>query len=484
MGKKVKILEDSFTQIEKNEAFSLYPLVYLLAIIIRSILQPFPNYQVFLYYNLFYLSVSGLFTIIIKLVTGHHLLTITKTIFTFVLLILIAPLVDVILLGGLETGHIHFLPKVGSAITLGVKLELIVMLTLIYAYVRIKTNSYGKALLTILLTSLVVLIFAFIPWSLAALGIKTAWPTASLQLILILLFGVLALYYYLYNKKGFQAIWHDLELIAIANYSGIFLLGTVLTKHHLSFSNFGLDLGLATSLLAIFSGVIFLRTLNNLTTYEIDQAVGNKTPLTSEAVPRLEYQLILLISLGYSLLTAFFSTAQGITSLLLMAAFNLTNYVYFVVPISKMIPVISKIYISACCVWMILYGYYFSQGTLAHFPALVIWYFLIFFTLALNFTDIKREKIDSYCCFFTLPTIIKMGTARKIIGLMLLTAFMLAPFVFQITFLFPLMLAIGLLEYYLIITEKWYKEERIFIIFIIVLYGVTLYFYYKNYIPA
>jgi hypothetical protein len=451
-------------RIEKNKKWTSSILLYILAIVIRDLFQPFHSVATFLYQNTYYLATSLGIALIFAWITKEQLAATSKIVAAGIIFLLIAPFVDMVVLGYSQPGFLIIAAERISDVTLGLQIELMTLLTIAYLYVRIKTNNLLRSVFGALSVGLLIFGLGSIPKMLAWCGLVSAWPFPSL-IVLLLGTAILAgVYLYVLLPVASRGFWQYLEFSPVMNYSGLLLLGTVLRKHYY----FSKDPIVLLSVVAALSAVIFayisIRMLEAMAQFPVAKAMNLPSPLTLRQMTMAQTAWVMGISLLVAIMFAF-TIGKGILPIILILVFFFTHILLFYFQFLQRIPVVNKILYGGACVWMTFLGYTAMYGSLAGFPMQIAWYFLVFFTLALNLLDIRTQPLDSSCYHFTLPTLIPLSLARQIIGLLVLLAFSIAPWVFRLPFLFPYMIGMGCIELYLIAGDKKYREENIFYIF-------------------
>jgi len=184
-------------------------------------------------------------------------------------------------------------------------------------------------------------------------------------------------------------------------------------------------------------------------------------------------QLIILIG---SLLIFFCLSFNFFYSILFPLLFVGIYTVYSIPPFRlKKILIFSKFLIALNSLLLIFYGYVFAKGNFDLFPTNIIWYFLIFYALAINFIDLKDVEGDRATGLKTLPVLLGLPTARHLIGGFIALCFILVIPVLELDMMFwPILFIGGVLSYYFIALTPRYNERNFFIVYLITLGSVIL----------
>jgi 4-hydroxybenzoate polyprenyltransferase len=126
------------------------------------------------------------------------------------------------------------------------------------------------------------------------------------------------------------------------------------------------------------------------------------------------YQATVYILIGIAL---FYAAAAGSDVFLVVAAIISTYYVYSAPPLRfKRVPIFSKIVIAFNSFALTALGFLLIQGSFSQFPVALGWIYLLGFTLAANFIDLKDIKGDKANGIKTLPLLIGERPAKLLIG--------------------------------------------------------------------
>ena len=105
---------------------------------------------------------------------------------------------------------------------------------------------------------------------------------------------------------------------------------------------------------------------------------------------------------------------------------------------------------------------------------MILWIFLIGFTLTANFIDIKDYLGDKAQRIMTVPVLLKPPLAKLFIGSAFIFTSLAFHFYLQNIFLLPLLLVAGIFGFYFI-NQKNYQEWRVFSVYLLTIIGLTVY---------
>ena len=105
------------------------------------------------------------------------------------------------------------------------------------------------------------------------------------------------------------------------------------------------------------------------------------------------------------------------------------------------------------------------RSEVIEFPPMVILWFLVFLTAAMNFIDLKDYKGDKRAGIQTLPVMWGLEKSQRVIGVFFLLAYLVAPLaVGEMILLIPAIPA-GAIQYWTI-TRKRYREQPVFSLYL------------------
>lgn len=442
------------------------------------------SFELHFHFYLFYICVALSMMLLFSAATGEEIAkTARLTLFSFHFIFL-APIFDLILSGGQGfdmaylspgRGHndllLHYLTFGGSSegggITIGLKIEIAALMLASTFYFRVKKVPALKILLFVLLIYTMMATYGSVPFILKAIldlfGLfENFGNLLYVKFYPILMFILLLAVAYKWNRQYLVSIIKDMRPFRQAHALVMFAFGVILGPALTWNQNTIFELILVA--LSIMWGCLFVIMTNNLEDWEIDQVVNKTRPLVSGTIPRGPYRRLAwiagLLALIYGAAVSYYTfftilLSMGLYSLYSMPPLRLKRVPFF----SKVIIVINSL---ACTIM----GYAFAGGEVFDFPPLVILWFLVFFTAAMNFIDIKDYKGDKQTGTMTLPVLLGLKKSQRIIGLSFLVAYVVAPFaVGQIYLLAPAIVA-GVVQYWLV-NRNEYQEKWVFSLYLL-----------------
>lgn len=488
---------------EAPYSFNYVLITFFSILVIRSFIESFTqeninylNYSpLILLNNLlhFYLAfTSGAIslTLLFYVATRVEIKKIMRVVLPSYALVLIGPLIDMIAsLGyGSDMLYLDDLYKMPShnlalsfvlffgqdpSMTLGMRVETILALLASFSYFVIKGRSVFISLCYAVLVYALIFVYCsatmIIHYILLQLGYEYQYSSLLMMqfyLILISITGIPLLYFS--NKQYFIEILKDMRWLRLSHYLMMLIFGCALAivgTQNSYFQTLFQDnpefiLNLYFCIISIVSAGIFSIITNNIADQQIDRVSNQTRPLIATSIPLDLYNKIAYSALGISLV---YAAAVGVKTLFLMLVVITSYFIYSMPPIRfKRVFIFSKLVISLNSLVMIMLGYMLLQGDIKFFPNHIIPIFLIGFTMAANFIDIKDYEGDKVGGIITLPGLLGLRKAKLVIG----TAFFLTYVSFA---LLPgavhglvLMVIGGLLQFYLV-NKKSYDEKSIFL---------------------
>jgi len=473
-----------------------------------------------LHYYLFFISVA----LALMLLLQHALPTWKKVIPSMTLfaliIILIPPIIDWIVSGGkgFSMAYIFQSPfglflslftffgtSFYSGITVGIRIELVLMLIGVGWFIYHVSKSLKKTLFTVVALYLIM----FVSVSLPSIFYTITWVfgdnsgnsvlflqnsvTHSQSLVnnihgtlryesfqrlfeigfdflmgraWFIITTILALVWFLSNfKQKTLAILKNSRPERIGHYLFLVILGIFVAYHQTTFLlNWNDLLSLLTLLLAFYFSWMFAVCTNDIYDLEIDQISNSDRPLLDGTMNVQDMKSAAFIFLILSLVSAYLA---GYYAFFCILAFTALYYIYSVPPLRlKRIPFLSVFTIGFCSLSAILAGYFIFSSTkiVSAFPAGLIAGIVIMFSLLPQIKDIKDIEGDKKAGIMTVPTLFGPIWGPRVIGGLAGLAYMIAPFVANNMFVFIGALPAGVITYW-IATKKPYTECPIFIVY-------------------
>ena len=391
-----------------------------------------------------------------------------------------------------------------GGITLGIRVELLIILCGIFLYVFSKTRNVLKAIGTVLISYVVIFLLIALP-SFLAFAANSFSSAASPQSFLIANFSAsriagnfmrptvqvsygyaiemifnlgMGLFYYLldfllvvgwliaYHPKAALSFLRNIRPKRTIHYFIMITGGIVLAaiKNGPFILNASDIIALGALAVSYLCAWLFAVGVNDCADIAIDRISNVGRPLVTGSLTETEMRGGNLFFFSWLLLGGFLSGYWGFFTI---CAFTAAYYIYSAPPLRlKRIPFLSTFLISIACLAASMAGFYFidSGKLLSDFPWRAILLTLFFFTLFLNVKDIKDIEGDRKNGVPTIPVIFGERWGREAVGFLVVVAFLSVPVILGKWILFwPSLVAAGLS--YLLIMAKPYREWAIFVVY-------------------
>lgn len=461
-----------------------FPLTFFFATSIRNFLEVFVydpttlTSEYFFHYYLFYISLALSLIIFFHLVTREDLKKISKVVLPSFSITILPPLID--LMGGdfrvsyILPGHhgnliFRFLNLGGSfanfGVSTGIKIELGFVLILCFIYFMAKRVSLIKSLISIFLLYTLFFTYGILPYVAKAflnfLGMEYSYSVflmTDINLFCILI--LLSILFLIKNKTSLREILKDIPIFRLTHFELMFILGIFLSGR----SIFEVILtpknifDFSFIIVSIFFAGLFSLILNNIEDRNIDRSSNRKNSPFDGILSKKNKWII--FSLFF--LSIIYSITVSFKAMFIIVLGMGTYFIYSCPPLRlKRVPVLSKLIISFNSLIAAMLGFIFSGGKLVNFPPTVTLFFLVFYTLAINFIDIKDYREDKEQGIMTLPVFFGLRTGKIIIGTFFLLAYLVAPLALSLPEIFPISLIFGITSFVLIVKKK-YRENYVF----------------------
>lgn len=409
----------------------------------------------FLHCSLWWVAVVLVFPLVFSLITKEQIDKTMRAMLSFSWVMLLTPLTDILISGG-QGINIHYLSikkladilYLPQGLTPGENLTAITILALAFSYCFIKTKKVSRAIAGIILISLAIgiafLIPFFIRWvaGIFNINVEAITPIPVGRTLILVIFFELTLILYLQNKKYFTALLKNMGLFKTLNFIFIFLLGILLFKAHIG--RFILE-NLGSFLLSVIAISLVWALANIMSLFGSHDEVMHKKA-----------------AVGIVLLAALCATAVNFTTLLFILLGSSCCVLYLLAPFRlKKFPLLSKILLAFSQIILVMLGWLFAGGEIFDFPQVFTMYILIFFSICLNFVDIKDISQDRVADLRTMPVELGEKQAKFVIGVAFLVSYLSIPWLFLNKILFIPALLLGLVQFYFI-NRKAFREELVF----------------------
>ena len=447
----------------------------------------------FLLIFFFYISIAVSTIILFHIFTKTSIDKLSKVILPAFVLTIFPPLIDFLISGGKGFAMGYLAPKTNlifafftmggiptnQALTIGIRLELVVFLFLSFYYFQMKNPSLIKNLIKTFFVYCMIFLYAMTPiilqlfLNIFSLKLVDYWYQTIYSSSIILIAIQILLILWIHDKKLLTSIAFDLRINRILHFLLLFLIGLLIgLKSFTPKLDFNLALMIILAPLAIFFAILFSLIQNNIHDFRIDSISNKNRPLQLGANIK-KYNNFSHIFLFLSLC---FAISAGITTLIATLLFALSYYIYSNPPFRlKQIPIVSKLLISFCSLLTILVGFIIAGGTLATFPISIVILFLIGFTLAINFIDIKDYFGDKKEKIRTLPVILGLKKSKLLISTFFIIAYALSYFVVEKIELIPFLILFSIIEV-ILINRREYNEKPVFIVYLLSLIIISIFY--------
>lgn len=488
MKRLIKIAEkySAFAE-DLKVPFGYYVLTFLAFVTLRNLLEVFSDKSVVsmelhFHYYLSYICLALFMMLLFSVFTGEKMARIARLVLCSFYFIFLAPIFDLVISGGQGYNMAYLLPDTHGdlllryltlggpfeevGITIGLKLEVSILMISSFVYSKAKKATTLKSLLLALLVYTLIFAYAIVPF-----GVKAILDVFHLfdyfysmlfaKFYLVVIFVLLLIVVRRWNKEYFISLVRDMRPYRQGHALMMFVFGIILGPSLVWSQDTFFDLPLAV--ISIFWACLFVIMTNNLEDQKIDRWVNRKRPLVSGAIPRGDYRNITvavgLLALTYALAVSYYAF---FTILLFMGLYSL----YSMPPIRlKRVPFFSKLVVAVNSLAFVVMGYVFAGGEVIEFPPLVMLWFLVFLTAAMNFIDIKDYAGDKRAGIKTLPVLWGLEKSKRVIGLFFLLAYVAAPFAVGQTFLLIPAIGVGVVQYWRV-NRKDYEEKKVFSLYL------------------
>jgi 4-hydroxybenzoate polyprenyltransferase len=411
--------------------------------------------------------------IILALGTRENIRKVLRVTLFSVFAIVLTPIIDLIASYG-KGLNVHYpYPKsfsdffpIPRDFTIGMAATAAAIMSITFAYALIKTRNIFKSAVIILGLYASAALSFLLPFLL-----RPVMPLMATRAFMVFLAVEIVILVRLWDKNLFRALRRDIRITRAAHYQLMFLLGIAISSNGLISSIAGEWLSFLLMLIVIFFSWIGAVMVNNIADVKIDRITSPGRPLVTGAVALTTYSLLGWSCLGLAALCAFMVSPAiaflTITGIGISVIYSLPPFRF------KRIPLFSKTMIAAASLLMVVTGYVFAGMPLLEFPRILIWYFLIFAALALNFIDLKDIEGDKAAGILTIPVVFGEKKAKIIIGLFFIAAYLAAGIIVAAKLNLHSILAviliaagIGLKQFFFLNDKKGYKENRVLLTYL------------------
>ncbi|MBU1205248.1 MAG: UbiA family prenyltransferase [Nanoarchaeota archaeon] len=490
-----KSLKKIINSLENSKIpFIYFILTFIFVVSLRNFIELFSDsdtsqisFAEFFHYDVSYIALAMVIIILLYFFIKKDVLKIARVVLTSFLILLIVPIIDLIWSFGKGLNMAYMLPGYhsnimqrfftffgdfsGLGITPGIRVEIIIVLLGVFFYIYINSSRIVKSLLGVLFAYPIYFFYLAAPFLAKGLleifGLTYKYSDSlmtSFFLLVILFAGIFIAY--ISNKKYFRLIIKDIRPFRLLHFELMFFIGFIIGFN--KFGTFVLDSTNIFSFIFIPAGIAFAWLYsvitNNIVDYDIDKISNNNRPLIESKIDKGIYcrlsWIILFIALFYPLMVSF--------KVFFMILLFIGNYFLYSMPPLRLkrIPLFSKMIIAFNSLILVMLGFIISTGKLEGFPVILIAFFLIGFTLVINFIDIKDYEGDKKAGIKTLPVILGLKKSKFIIGLFFLLTYLGSYLLIKNLYLIPVLFTFGITEF-LLINRKNYNEKPVFFVYLL-----------------
>lgn len=488
-GSAVSWLENS------KKPFHFFLLVFFAAVFLRNLLEVLSTgapmtIGSFVHYSFSYICIALAFILVFWLAVREQVNRIAKVVLPSFLVLLLAPLLDLVLTTGKGNAISYFVPGVHDNLTErfftffgslaeagatpGMRIEIALVLLASLAYFYLKNRSVLKSLFYSFVLYCVLFAYASILFFVKAFqeffGFGFFVSDAILiQVFLVLVFLISLPLAFAWNRQYFLALLKDMRAVRIAHFVLMFFLGffLALKSFPVGVETFFAIFPLLTS---IFFACLFVLSSNNIADLKIDMVSNRTRPLAAGTIPDKTYSRMSLAFLALALAYAFFSCLYSFLTIIVFV----TAYSLYSLPPARLkrIPLFSKAILAFNSLLFVVLGYSLLSPGLVFFPFWLFPIFLIGFSLSMNFIDFKDVEGDKKAGIMTLPVLFGEKKAKLFTGLFFLATHISFCLVLNKSFL-PLLLVLGIVQLFLI-NRKNYDENPVFLLYLASILGLII----------
>lgn len=503
-SKLISHLEDT------NVPFGYYILFFFFVISIRNFVETlvYNNPLVFLFhwhYICFYIAFALALIIIFNYAVGSKIKKNVRVVLSGFILIFITPIIDYVFsrgdyyiddyyIGYLEPEYINnlwqrFFTFFGSqtniageasGITLGIRLEILIILLAVFFYIFVKKRNVLRALLFSFITYITIFVYFSVPFVikgfLKIFGLTYEYSEQLITNFFLLIIFILGTWaFYLYSRRYFWAIVKDIRLTRLIHFELMFIVGILFSIIYFpdQRSAFGQDylLYFLLLLMAIACAWLFSVITNNIADYKLDQINSANRPLVSGLIELDRYRLMAAV---FFIVACTYAWSVHFVAFLIIFAFMGGYFLYSMPPFRlKTIPILSKFIIAVNSLLLMMMGFIYNSGNI-FIPKSIAIFVLLGFTAAINFIDIKDYEGDKLQGIKTLPTILGLRKSQLVIAALTLVTYLASYFVLKSVYIFIIFTLAGLAQFYFI-SRRDYKEGPVFLTYIVSLLILIIY---------
>lgn len=462
-----------------------------------------------LHVGLFFLASVFLSVILAHRIAGIPLPQLTRSVLFVLPIMWLAPAIDIPMGGGRmaylfnlspSTAISYFFQYFGplalaSEVTVGQRIELLLLILLFGGYVYIQTRRLMAAVGVMIGQYALLFVLAILPsimgWMLPSGDFFATLPSTLFarsftygvdlnnmafvverffDVAMAQLFYLVFCMVFLYWSRGaahrvYRAVVDNLRPERMFHFGLMVLLGVLLALSSgavIAGSVFdAITLGVAV--FVVLFACLFAIVMNDLVDEPIDRVSNTERPLVTGKLTKSDMHDLALV---FGLFTAVGAGTLGLHAFGWVSVFTASYYIYSVPPLRlKRIPLFSSLLIGVASLAFLLLGFYLVMPvrSLVVFPGAIGLLLVISMTLITNVRDLKDIEGDAAAGIKTIPTLLGDIRARQMMSIMTAVAYLLVPIFIPVTLLWPPSLAAAGLSGYTLLSGK--GEKPIFMIY-------------------
>ena len=525
------MLNNFKTYLEKIQVTPLSWLVGISGVLmIRFFLESFSNpsssgffasdASTLVHYYLFFLAVAVIFMIFLQLVIPSWKKVIPQLTAISFLAVLIGPIADFIISGGkgFRMAYLFNTPKemlvsfftffggnLYTGVTLGIRIEIVLMLLFIGLLVYFIEKSWFRAIVSVISLYILIFIFLSLPGVMNAIGgqdmagnyfkepftfiqksiensitisnnlhnsleyssfvrlFEIAFNFLIGKIFFLILIIATFIWFRLNFKEKLRAVIKNSRPERVTHYLlmifvGLFAAYSIFPNIRLNWNDW---LSVLVLCLAFYFSWMFAVSTNDLVDEEIDAISDPTRPLIANSLSKKDMKESATIFLVATLISGFLA---GYTAFFFILTFTALYYIYSVPPTRfKTIPFFSSFIIGLCCLTAVLAGFFLISPFkyVSVFPSKLALAVVVIFFLGSHIRDMKDIEGDKKAGIKTVPIIFGDIWGSRVVAIMAALSFLLVPIFSSVYILFISAIPAALVVYYFI-NRKPYFEKYIF----------------------
>lgn len=448
-----------------------------------------------LHYYLFFLSLAVIFMLFIQKAAPSWEKVSPQLVAVSMVVVFLAPIIDLLVSKGNATMTYFFLGQPATGITLGIRLEVVLIILFFGLFVYLSERKILKSFIFSALLAVIICLFLSLPSVVSILAgyqnpllffqnaiagsstvsnnlhsslqysstirfIEIAFNFIMAKILFLILVLVSLVWFYINHKNKFKAVIKNSRPERIAHYFLLIIIGCFLA--YAGGLNWADWLSVAILFLSFYFSWMFAVSTNDLVDEDIDLISNPDRPLVKNILNREDMKQASALFLAATLISGYLA---GYAAFFFVLVFTALYYIYSMPPTRfKLIPFFSSFLIALCCLAAVMAGF-FIISPIKHVSSFSLTWALaiaVIFFFAVHVRDLKDIEGDRANGVKTVPVL--FGT--KIVGIFVTLSFLLVPVFLKIYILFATAAPAAILSYYFA-NQKPYSEKPIFLTYFI-----------------